>query len=105
MFVREYPEGIRRREIADAFLEIPLSGVDSILARLRNHNLIYNDGIMGTKGSIWFPVTHNGVQEPFPAIAAELIAELRDIHYDGHEFHLARRLQEIFGESCSTDNQ
>jgi DNA-binding IclR family transcriptional regulator len=96
MFIREHPEGIRRREISEA-LRLPLFSVDGILARLRNNNLIYNNGVMGSKGSTWFPVTHNDVQEPFPSIAAELVDELRDIHYDGHELHLARRLQEIFG--------
>lgn len=97
MFIREHPEGSTRREIGDAFLWIPLTSIDGPLARLRNENLIYNDGVMGVKGSTWFPVTHNGVKEPFPSIAAELVEELRDIHYDGHELHLARRLQEIFG--------
>ena len=96
MFIREHPEGIRRREISEA-LRLTLPSVDSVLARLRNKNLIYNNGVMGVKGSTWFPVTHNGVQEPFPSIASELVEELRDIHYEGHKLHLARRLQEIFG--------
>lgn len=71
--------------------------MSTILASLRNKNLIYNDGVMGARGSMWYPRTHEGVSTPFPEIANDLIAELREIHYAGHELHLARRLEELFG--------
>lgn len=99
LFVRDHPDGIRRREIADAFMGmLPLTGVDSILARLRNLDLVYNDGTIGAKGSTWYPKTHEGVSEPFPTIAAKLIEELNDVYYAGQELYLAKRLEELFGE-------
>lgn len=99
MFIRDHPEGTTRREIADNFLWLRLNSIDGPLARLRNHNLVYNNGVMGANGATWFPVTHasNEVKEPFPTIASELVEELKNTHYDGYELHLARRLQEIFG--------
>lgn len=102
MFIREHPEGIKRREILEAvteeFPEFSKRSVESILAYLQSEDLIYNDGVLGPTGALWFPVKHNGVQESFIAIAAELAEELEAIHYAAYEIHLARRLQEIFGE-------
>lgn len=95
-FIRDHPKGTTRRDIRRAFPRFELSTIDTSLAFLRNHNLVYNTGTMGRKGSIWFPKTHAGVPAPFPAIAAELIAELREVHYAGQEIHLAKRLHEIF---------
>jgi hypothetical protein len=102
MFIREHPEGIERREIIDAatekFPEFNASSIDRILAYLRDEDLIYNDGGVGPRGALWVPVKHDGVQESFIAIAAELAEELEAIHYAAYEIHLARRLQEIFGK-------
>lgn len=97
-FIRQHPEGTRRQDIAEAFPLVGLATIDGNLARLRNHGLIYNNGVIGAKGSTWFPKTHEGVKSPFPEIAADIVAELRNVHREGQELHLARRLQEIFGE-------
>jgi DNA-binding IclR family transcriptional regulator len=99
-YIRNHPEGVRRREVANAFPDVPLSSVDGILARMRTQDLVYNDGIIGRQGSTWFPRTHNDdeIHSPFPEIAHDLIQELRGIHHEAHELHLAKRLQEIFGE-------
>lgn len=96
LFVRDRPEGVRRREVADAFLWVNLPTIDSVLASLRNKKLIYNDGVVGTKGSTWFPVTTDDIPEPFPEIAHDLVEELRKVHYDGQELYLAKRLHELF---------
>lgn len=96
LFVRDRPEGVRRREIADAFLWVNLPTIDSTLAGLRNKGLIYNDGVIGAKGSTWFPKTTDDIPEPFPEIARDLVEELREVHYAGQELYLARRLQELF---------
>lgn len=95
-FIRDHPDGTTRRDIRRAFPRFSLATIDGSLAYLRNHDLVYNNGVIGAKGSIWFPKTHEGVDAPFPTIAAELIAELRKVHYAGQEIYLAKRLQEIF---------
>lgn len=95
-FIRDHPDGTTRRDIRRAFPGFTVGTIDSGLAFLRNKDLVYNTGVMGAKGSIWFPRMHEGVPAPFPAIAAELIAELREVHYAGQELHLAKRLHELF---------
>lgn len=95
-FIRARPEGVTRSDIQQAFPHVPLASIDGNLARMRNYDLVYNNGVMGAKGSIWYPRTFEGIPAPFPKIAADLIAELRQVHRDGHELHLAKRLHEIF---------
>lgn len=97
-FIREHPDGVRRKDLIEAFPSFKIRSINSILATLRNHDLVFNNGVVGSKGSVWYPRTSAEVAEPFPSIAADLVREMNSIHYAARELHLARRLEEIFGQ-------
>lgn len=100
-FIREHPNGVSRGDIRRGCPDIADGTINTGLTHLHNNNVIYNNGATSTKGTLWYPKTHE-TPDPFPAIAVELIDELRDVYYAKQEFHLAKRLHEIFGGQGET---
>lgn len=98
-YVRDHP-GTTRPNILTVLPEnTKPHSVSSILGNLAKGGVLENRGRAG-RAARWY-AQEITVDKRWRKIAKMLLTELKDVHHSKREDFLAKRLQEIFGESAN----